>query len=510
MVLFVLASIWSLATPLFTAPDESAQVVRAAAVVRGELVGQEVHEATTAVVIPKHIAEEAIDGLYMSNCYFAKPTEPGACVLNIEPGRAGGTLRFTTYVGHYPPLYYALVGLPTLVTDKTVVVYLMRLVSAALSCALLAAAFCAASRSRRSPLALLGVALAVTPMVLYLAGMVNPAGFEISAAVCVYCTGFTLLGEPELRRSPFLLGWLALSAGLLVQTRGLSPLFLAVAVGTFFAIFGWRPWREVLRSRRGHTGVLFVGACSAFAPGVACRRRQSGSGPAGTGSEPSARCRAPNGLAAPVRSMVPQMFGVFGHVDTPSPTLSIDIWYGALVCIGILAIASRGARRLGVLAGLVLAGIVIPVVITAAQAPRLGFIGQGRDWLPLEVSIPILAAYSALRTSKLERKTADAELRIFTGETTRRVVAGLVVVLVAGLGAAQVLDLVQLIHRYRNGLGNGYNLFGPAKWNPPVPIAALIGVAAVLTAAGCIGLGCTTLRRLAPAGKTDAMDQSHP
>jgi hypothetical protein len=41
-----------------------------------------------------------------------------------------------TYVGRYPPLYYAIVGLPSLVWHTNTAVYMMRLLSGLL-CALL-------------------------------------------------------------------------------------------------------------------------------------------------------------------------------------------------------------------------------------------------------------------------------------------------------------------------------------------------------------------------------------
>jgi hypothetical protein len=41
VVFFVLAAAWSVATPLFASPDEPSHVVRAASLVRGQILGDE-------------------------------------------------------------------------------------------------------------------------------------------------------------------------------------------------------------------------------------------------------------------------------------------------------------------------------------------------------------------------------------------------------------------------------------------------------------------------------------
>ena len=59
----------------------------------------------------------------------------------------------STYVGRYPPLYYAIVGLPSLAWHTDVAGYLMRLVSGLLSVLFLgpaAAGFCLSGLARAS------------------------------------------------------------------------------------------------------------------------------------------------------------------------------------------------------------------------------------------------------------------------------------------------------------------------------------------------------------------------
>ncbi|HXY45618.1 MAG TPA: hypothetical protein VEH29_15635, partial [Acidimicrobiales bacterium] len=60
VIVFLNISAWSLATPLFASPDEPAQVIHAAALVRGQLIGTPIHgssSAYTAVTVPALIAD---------------------------------------------------------------------------------------------------------------------------------------------------------------------------------------------------------------------------------------------------------------------------------------------------------------------------------------------------------------------------------------------------------------------------------------------------------------------
>ena len=81
------------------------------------------------------------------------------------------------------PFITRLVGLPTLALVSVKGIYAGRLVSGALAAAMLALAVTSLRRCRGTPLLAGGVALAVTPMVLYLAAVVSPSGLEIASAI---------------------------------------------------------------------------------------------------------------------------------------------------------------------------------------------------------------------------------------------------------------------------------------------------------------------------------------
>jgi hypothetical protein len=145
-VFSVLLGLWGLATPRFAVPDEPAHFVKAAAVARGQLIGPP--ERPTRFHLPPGI----VDARFQTGCFVFKPEVPADC----PPGQGGsgtGSRDVVAYTaaGKYPPAYYALVGLPTLVWPDLRSVHAARGLSAALSAALLAAALTAAAASRRPP-----------------------------------------------------------------------------------------------------------------------------------------------------------------------------------------------------------------------------------------------------------------------------------------------------------------------------------------------------------------------
>ena len=129
-------------------------------------------------------------------CYIFEPDRTAACA----PALSGPDhlISLPTYVGHYPPLYYAAVGWPTLLDDGTTGVLWMRLVSALINSSLLGTALWLALR--RSRILAVAVLVAATPTVIYYSASVNPNGMEMTAAVCSGLSSYSpmALGRPAL------------------------------------------------------------------------------------------------------------------------------------------------------------------------------------------------------------------------------------------------------------------------------------------------------------------------
>ena len=102
-------------------------------------------------------------------------------------------VRATTYVGLYPPLYYAIAGLPTLLWSSGSAIYLMRALSALVAALLYGLTLAMIARWSRAPLLLSALGLALTPLVVFLGGVVNPSTLEIAAAAATWTAGLLLV-----------------------------------------------------------------------------------------------------------------------------------------------------------------------------------------------------------------------------------------------------------------------------------------------------------------------------
>ena len=460
LLLFGMCAAWALATPFFAAPDEPAHVIKAAAVAHGEFLGHYSGPATAkvTVTIPATVAKAATAHI----CFAFHATTSAGCLPPFTS--ASGTRSVTTYVGRYPPLYYLAVGLPTLVMHTPGVIYLMRLVGAALSAAFLTAAVTAA---RRAGLMLVGVAVAATPMAMFLAGVVNPSGLEISAATCVWTAGLRLVTD---RPSRGMLIRLVVAAGVLVQTRGLSPLWLAIIGLTLVWLAGRRRTVDLLRRRPVQIGLAVVGACGVFALVWIVVAKSLTLAPVGTPMSPDAsRWQILRASLHRTFGDITDLVGVFGWKDTSAPWQTYLVWGLAVAAVVGAMLACRSSRYTVAVGAIAVLSIVVPTLLTASQAHRDGLVGQGRYVLPLAVGIPIVAAYATSRGLPAGR--------------WQRVVLPIGAVLLA---AAQGAAFAEALRRYRTGLGHSLFAAHPA-WSPPIPELPLLGGFGVL--ALCLYLG---------------------
>src|SRR5207248_11221487 len=96
-------------------------------------------------------------------------------LTSCEPefGRGDGEMLTDTYVGAYPPTYYALVGWPSLFAAGEAGLFGMRVASGLLCAALVASGITSAVGTSRRFL-LVGYVLAITPVVVFLPAAINP------------------------------------------------------------------------------------------------------------------------------------------------------------------------------------------------------------------------------------------------------------------------------------------------------------------------------------------------
>ena len=460
--LLLLCCSWAFATPVLGAPDEFAHVVRAAAVVRGQVVTEEVqrpgeyYEVLSAVDLPASYARAR----GVAGCYAFDPEVPASCAPPFAAQPGEGSATALTSVGRYPPLTYAVLGLPSLVLDGAAAVYGMRLVGALVCSSLLAAGTVALLGRRAHPALAVGTVLALTPMVMFLAGTVNPSGVEVAAGYALWAVALrsVLRPDPAWLRRDLLLA--ALAAAVLVNIRASSPV-LAVLIVSVLALVAGRPWwRSALAGRRWVPAVVVGGVAGALATVWVVAvdpNGQLGGRPSPELADPAVAARA--GLSA-TPQYLRQAIGVFGYLDPSAPLVVYGLWALLLLGLGVAALVAGLARERAALVLAAAVVVLLPVVVQVPTAADLGLIWQGRYLLAFAVGLPLLAGVVLARASATVPGAAGA----------RGVVLAALV--------AQVLALVAALRRASSGTGEPlWALDGP--WQPPLGWAGVIAVAVV-------------------------------
>lgn len=484
LAIWVPMLVWSLATPLNAAPDEVDHVRFAAAVVRGaEIVpvpadGRDWDAQLTSQLALRGVTSDALladswgtvtlpafYGQDSFGCFAFQPEETADCqVLDDLPGNASMVLsaRF------YPKAYYAIVGLPSLLTDGRIAVHGMRALSAALCAGFCTFAVLVALRRRpfQSP-TVLGVLAAVTPMVWFLAGTVNPNSLEIAAALATWAGLATMLDEQGVDgAAPPSWGVLVgstLAGATLGVVRPISALWLAVIAG----IVALGSTRAQLRRFLGHRRVQVALVAVAAVTGVqvlATLANGSLSGVDPRTAQPGLDgwevLRTTIGRQG---AMVEQLVGQLGWLDTPLPFVVLLGWYAIVGALCALALVHGVARQLVAVGSLIVACLLVPVVLEARAVANVGFLWQGRYTLPIAVGVPVLAARAVGPALRGARRAG-----------------ALTVAIVAVTTGGSILALYTSLRRYAVGLSGPLAIWEDPRWNPPANVPALLvaGVAA--------------------------------
>jgi len=458
-VLFLAAAAWTFASPLGSGPDEPAHLVRAVSLVRGQLVGKglphptEAQKSTVIVKVPEVFASLETD----VGCFQYKSNVPAGCQHPLNGSTR--TVAVETYVGRYPPFYYAIVGLPTLALVSVKGIYAARLMSCAVCAAMLALAVTSLRRCRGAPLLAAGISLAVTPMVLYLAAVVSPSGLEVASAISAWVAAMALASQRAQEISASTIGALGASIAVLVLTRALAPLWVIFIAAAFVGLGPATPLKALLRDRhvQGWLAVCAVAAAFSLFWDLVANPFQTEPGsplpPGSTGGDIFVLAVDRLGL------LVTSSIGQFGWLDAPSPAGVMVTWLGALGAVVLVGVCLARRRGVAVIVGNVVAWVVLPTVIVLSVAREEGIVGQGRDYMGLAVGIPIVAAFAA------GQKFVD-----------RRTTLRLATVVIALLAGCQVLDFYGTLRRYTVGTGGPLNAFSsvPGGWDVPVPGAVLL------------------------------------
>jgi hypothetical protein len=498
---------WAMTNAPFSAPDESQHYLRAVGIGNGHLVGAPTvydgpvlsaketawrHLLTRAVTVPAGLSPVGYE------CELFHPDRTFACSDRARPNRAGVTEQ--TDVGIYQPEPYLLPALAVRLDHHPQgALRDGRLAMLAVWLALLSLSVWSLWDAETGAMSVLGLILAITPMVVFMGSSLTDSSLEIVASLSFFAT---LVG---LRRSDSKRPWRWAAVGItgvvLALSRSLGPLWVASGilliwvVGSPVAASG-ETWRGAnlpfvrwprLRGPAGAVAGLLIAAAVAldalwvhtYGPHVSLTLVPGLS--------------ALHDGASQLRSAWEGVIGVFGYEDVPVGRLAVAVWTVLdLITVGLAFRVATRRERTGLVLGLALI-VAVPIYLYAAVTSAEGIQTQGRHILPLVVLTPLLA-----------------------GEILRRHPAALAPAIRRWLfpSTATIVVLVQLLAWWENSRRYAVGLHGPwwfessAVWSPPA--GWTFWIALMIALASCALAGAVLATRSGPRATSGWESPANP
>jgi Predicted membrane protein (DUF2142) len=467
----LLASAWAIANPPFAAPDETAHYLRALGIGEGELIGAD------AKVVPEQSTPRRQDYADMTSrdvtipgrlspqdpgCYVLRPEQPATCIDTEEPRR--GEVMLATYVGDYQPLPYLLpAGLARAGDGSNAADRWGRIASLIPALAMLALALALLWDRRAGGLSLLGIVVAVTPMVIFCAASLTGSGLEICAGIA-FAAALLRVWRDDGAPPRWVWAALAISGALLALSRSAAPAWIVFDLIVFVALFGARRSWELVRRRRA---ALVAGGVVAGAV-VLNRVWESLYGPDVTVSLASPRGGLSTGWDQ-LPGGLEQLVFAYGYLEFSPPALLWLAWLAILVAVVAAGLVVGARRERIVLAVCAVLAPIVPLVFFLLLIRWTGFGIQGRHVLPLLVVLPLLAG-EVVRAHR-ERLVPWAR---------RALLIGVPVVAAAG----QVMAWWLNSRRAATGVAHDLWFVPDSQWDPPLGwwwwIAVVLAGAALL------------------------------
>ncbi|MDO9396184.1 MAG: DUF2142 domain-containing protein, partial [Herbiconiux sp.] len=437
LLLAALGTLWALGTPIGGSPDEPAHVVKAASVVRGELLPAEMISKGGVLHVPASYASE-----YQQGCFAFDADVPASCAPPFT-GDPSEIVETYSSASLYNPVYYWLVGWPSLALPDFSGIYAMRIMSAVLTSFFFATCFwmVAGWATRRLPG--LGILVGITPIAVFLMGTVNPNALEFTAGLAMFTAMLSIVLQPDERRLGARLTLLVIAAALVSNTRGISPLWVAVLLVLPLILLTGRQLGALLRRPGVIISILLIAITAAISGWWTLSSNSLGttptSGPAIVQTNPGVGLSPTEGffgLIGMFYGQLRQMVGILGWLDTP---LHPVVYYISYAFFGLLVLGTvlvvRGRRLVFVIA-LGLAFFFLPPLIQAFYVTAGGYIWQGRYTLILLMALLLgMAATIALSP------------RMRTGERFRRPLGVLAWIVGAGWAFATAYSFATTVRR---------------------------------------------------------------
>jgi hypothetical protein len=460
---FVLAGVaWLMATPPGSSFDERAHYVKAIGVGQGQFLGE-----------PLKVSQEDLGKFLLSGARgdpnvgeFLAPSSPGrwqlrtsrqfeirpalldlnfgcttgkrnesaACLDTPRPPNRRGVLG--TYVGTYQPFVYLPAGLAIRTADAPqAALRAGRAGILVVAVGLLVTAAWLLWSPAAPGLSLLGLVVAVTPMVVFVSSVLSPSGPEIAGAVCFSAGLLRLVRQEPAPR--FLWAALAASGAILVALALVSVALLVgpgVLVGAVRAAGG----------RAIAAGVVIVGAAAtSLIWEFTLQPRPS---PSGTSVMDAVRPSIDRLL-----HLGPELIGVFGALDAPMPGAGHLAWLALLVVLAGAALVVGDRRERLSVPGVLAAAVAVTLVMSVVYR-EIGPL-HARYVLPFLVLVPLWLGEVVLRGRGRLPERARSTL----------VVGGFVVA-----GAVHMLAWWSSARRFAVGVHGDWLFPEAAAWSPPL------------------------------------------
>ena len=452
---------WVFASPLGAAPDEPAHSIRAAGAGQGRWQGSPVapyhrtpeRTPAQADLLNAQAQEFTVPArlVLADPCFAGRVDQPAACAGAGARATGGGsrTVTAATYETTAPPEAYVIAGLAMRLPQELLAPgYVGRLALALASALLLAgAAWAAGARGSLWPLA--GLALGVTPTVLFLGAALGTAGLGAAAGIC-FTTAMAACWMGRPRRGLEALVAVSGAALALASAGGaLSLVALAVVV---------LPLAQPRRLTRPAALLASAVVTAAAVAGVALALDHR---PLPAGHADLLAAVPVVLFAAP--GLLEQAVGVFGRWDVVLPAAAYAVW-GALVALGVAGalVLGRWRDRLALLLALG-AALGLATIAEAFVLSPVGWALSASFLLPTLGAVPIIAGFVLHRAGV--RPRADPLL------------AGAAVV------AIQLLAFWENARRYAVGRHGPLSFPSAAQWAPPagwLPWLVLAGAGSLL------------------------------
>jgi hypothetical protein len=395
--------------------------------------------------------------LLESACYVPDPKTSAGCQesdVDFDPTATELTQR-GNFVGGYPPVYYAAMGIfvgPDIVAS----VLAMRIANIVLFVALTSVIFALLPAPRRPPL-VWGWLVTTIPLGAFLIPSNNPSGWAILGVGTAW---IALLGwfETSGRRKIGLGVAFAVATVIASGARGDGALYVALGIAIVLGLT-FRPTRAFLINAILPIAMLAV--CVYFF--ISAQQVLSGlNGFGGVGSSASGVPRPVANLLAFNLLNVPTLWaGVFGSwglgwLEVAMPAV---VALGSLACFVLVAVVGFGrlSWRKAVAVGLVgLALIAVPVLVLTRGGDVVGEEVQPRYLLPLIVLL--------------------AGLLLLPGkERPVRFARGQVLLVVITLAVVQFIALHVTMRRYITGTDDqGFDLNSAVEWWWDIPASPMV------------------------------------